>query len=247
MKRKLLTICCLAAAGPATAQAPDWEVTASLSGWFSGLGSTVETRFGEVDAELDFADVWERLDMAFFGSLEARTGSWALITDLIFTDLSSEEDTPFGLAFRSAEVEAQLTLVSAYAAYSVMDTADLRLDLGGGFRYNDAGIDVVLAGNAAPSTSLSFSDRWLDPLIGARLHLDFSQDWFGTTFADIGGFGVHDAADLTWQGYAGIGYRVSEVWALQAGYRHLSIRRDFDGRDITLELGGPMLGVQASF
>jgi hypothetical protein len=34
---------------------------------------------------------------------------------------------------------------------------------------------------------------------------------------------------------------------VQVGYRHPSIRRDFDGRDIAPELGEPMLSVQASF
>jgi opacity protein-like surface antigen len=246
MRRLPLTILLAAAAAPAAAQ-EGWDYTATVSGWFSGLASEVGTPFGEVEAELDFADVWDALNLAFFGSFEARTGRWALVTDLVFADLGSEEETPFGVAFRSAEVDTRLTLFSAYAAYSVVDDPGLRVDLGAGFRYADAKVDVQLQGNAAPTTSLSYSDSWVDPLIGARARFDLSETWFGNVSADIGGFGLENASDLTWQAYAGVGYRFNETWAMQAGYRHISIDRAFDGADVTLDVSGPIVGIQASF
>ena len=43
------------------------------------------------------------------------------------------------------------------------------------------------------------------------------------------------------------GYRFNETWSMQAGYRHLSIDRTFDRADVTLEVSGPIIGVQASF
>jgi len=246
MNRSLLTICLVAAAAPASAQ-DRWEYTATVSGWFSGLASEVATPFGDVEAELDFADVWDALNLALFGSFEARNGRWALVTDLIFADLGSEQDTPFGAAFRSADVETRLTLLSAYAAYSVVDDPGLRFDVGAGFRYADATLDLTLQGNVLQTRGLSFSDTWVDPLIGARVRYDLSEDWFVNGYADVGGFGIENASDLTWQLYAGAGYRFNETWSMQAGYRHLSIERTFDRADITLEVSGPMVGVQASF
>lgn len=231
----------------AQAQATDWTYTATVYGWFTGLNSTVETQFGDLEADLDFADIWDSLDMAFFGGFEARNGRWALVTDLIYSDLSSSEDTPFGVLFRRGEVETRMTLFSAYAAYAVVDRPGLRFDVAGGFRYNDVDIDVRLVGNQAATRSFSSSDSWVDPLVGFRVTADFTDRWYGTAFADVGGFGVDNASDLTWQAYAGVGYRFNDTWSVQGGYRTLSIDRDFDGRDVSLGLYGPVLGVQARF
>lgn len=246
MKRTIVAAGLLAAAGPAAAQ-EQWDYTASVFGWFSGLKSEVATPFGSVEAELDFSDVWESLNTAFFGSFEARNGRWALITDLILADLSAEQDIPPGASFNSAEVDTRLTLLSAYAAYSVVDDPGFRVDLGAGLRYADADLDVLLRGAAAPTTRLSLSDSWVDPLIGARMRYDLSNAWFANAAADVGGFGIGEASDLTWQAYAGVGYRFNDTWSMQAGYRYLYIDKSFDGPDVTLELYGPMIGLQASF
>jgi opacity protein-like surface antigen len=247
VKRKIAVAVMISACTPAFAQSSDWAYTASVSGWFTGLESSVETSFGTVETELDFADVLDSLDLAFFGSFEARNGRWALVTDLIFADLGTDVSAPFGDAFRRADVDTQNTLFSAYAAYAVVERPGLRVEVGPGFRYNEASIDVRLVGNVAPTRTVSFSDSWVDPLLGARMRFDLSENWFGSAFADIGGFGMEDASDTTWQAYAGLGYRFNETWAVQAGYRQLSIERAFGGRDVTLDLSGPMIGVQASF
>ena len=247
VKRTALVGMALATVTPAFAQQSDWTYTASISGWFTGLESSISTRFGNVETELDFADVWEKLDMAFFGRFEARNGRWVLVTDLIYSNLGTEASTPLGLAFRTVEVDASLTLLSAYAAYAVVEEPGFRLEMGPGFRYNDASIDMRLVGNLAATQTLSFGDSWVDPLLGVRMQFDLSENWFGTAFADIGGFGMGDASDTTWQAYAGIGYRFNDMWAVRAGYRHLTIERNFDGRDITLGLSGPMVGVQVAF
>jgi opacity protein-like surface antigen len=247
MKRNLATICLLATTVPMSAQAQDWEYTATLSGWFSGIGTEVDTRFGTLETELSFADVWDNLDMAFFGSFEARQGRWSLIGDLVYADLGTERATPFGQAFRSAEVQVKATLLSGYATYNVLDTSVQKLDLGAGFRFNDVSVDVQLNGNLLPSTSQLSSDNWVDPLLAARFQHDFSDKWFAVGFADVGGFGIGDASNLTWQAYGGIGYRFNETWSAQAGYRYLSIDRDFGGRNITLDMSGPIIGVQATF
>ncbi|SDK25662.1 outer membrane beta-barrel protein [Aliiruegeria lutimaris] len=247
MKKRALALMLACCAVPVQAQQSEWRYTGSAFGWFTGLSSSVETRLGTVEIELDFGDVWDKLDFAFFGSFEARNGRWALVTDLVYADLGSEIGTPFGVAFRRAEVDARLTLISAYAAYAIVDTADFRLEVGPGFRYNDASIDVRLVGNTLRSRNFSLGDTWIDPLVGARIRFAIDENWFANAFVDMGGFGFQDASDKTWQGYAGLGYRFNETWSVQVGYRSLTIEREFSGRNVTLDLAGPMLGVQASF
>lgn len=234
---------------PSSAVAQDgWQYSVSVYGWFSGLGSTVSTPFGDVETDLSFSDVWDNLDMAAFGAFEARNGRWSLIGDLVYADLGAEEPTPLGALFRQAEIDVTTTLVSAYAAYAVLDTPQTRLDLAGGVRYNSMDIEFGLISNGGPADfNFASSDSWWDPLVGARVHHAFNDQWSGIASADVGGFSMGDGADLTWQAYVGIGYRFNERWSAQAGYRHLSIERNFNGRDVEIEISGPLVGVQYTF
>jgi hypothetical protein len=234
------------AASPASAQ-DGWQYTATLSAWLPGLHVDVATPFGVVQADLDFADVWDALDMAAFASLEARNGRWSIVGDLVFADLGASQVTPFGVLFQSAEVDTRLTLVSGYVAYSVLDDPGARVDIGAGLRFADASVDVLLLGNVAPTTSLSFSDSWVDPIVGIRATFDLGGNWFANGFADVGGFGIGNASDMTSQGYVGVGYRFNDTWSMQVGYRHLEIERAFDLTDIDLEVFGVIIGIQASF
>ena len=239
--------CALAVPGAAQAQ-QGWEYSLSVYGWFTGLSSRVETRFGDVEAELDFGDIWEQLNVAAFAAFEARNGRWALLTDLNYSNLTAKEDAPAVLGFEDVEVDTRLTLVSALAAYSVVDRPDLRVDVAGGFRYYDLDIDIALnAAAAANDRAASLGESWIDPVLGARFRAPVSGAWFVDGFADIGGFGLHGASDPSWQVYGGLGYRFNETWALRGGYRYLSVEKEIDDRDTRLELYGPLLGVTARF
>lgn len=225
-----------------------WEYDLSIYGWFTGMSTEIDTAFGTVEAELSFGDIWDQLDMAAFATFEARNGPWALVTDLNYAKLSAANDTPLGIAFDSVDVDTRLTVLSALVAYSVIDQPDLRVELTGGFRYYDVSIDVDLtAALPIANRSTSFGDTWIDPLVGARVRAPLSDDWFFNGFMDVGGFGIGDASDLSWQVYAGVGYNFNETWSMQGGYRYLSIDKDIDGRDTLLELYGPLIGVTARF
>ena len=99
----------------------------------------------------------------------------------------------------------------------------------------------------APSTKQKKS--WVDPIVGVRLGLYFSQNVFLLLSGDVGGFGV--GMDLQWQAKLDIGFRASESLTIWLGYRALN--QDFDdagdqGRfamDATYQ--GPELGATFSF
>jgi opacity protein-like surface antigen len=237
----------LVAADQAQAQS-EWEYSLSGYGWFTGMSTELDSAFGAVETELSFGDIWDQLDFAAFGAFEARNGRWALVTDLNYAKLSAENDTPVGLAFDSVTVDTRLTIVSALAAYSIIDRPDLRIDLAGGLRYYDLSIGVDLtAAMPVNNRSSSFGDSWVDPLLGARVRAPISDDWFFNGFVDVGGFGLGNSSDLSWQVFAGVGYDFNETWSIQGGYRHLSIDKEIDGRDTRLELYGPLIGVTARF
>lgn len=245
MVRGLCFSCLVAVASPVAAQESGWEYSATMYGWFTGLSSTVGTPAGTVKTELDFSDVLEDLDMALMGTFEARNNRWALIGDLIYSDLSSSSATP-GPVFNSVEVDTTMTLVSGYAAYRVLDTAEAAVDIAGGLRWYDIDIDVALTGGPVPGNS-SFGDNWVDPVVAARLTVPIANDWFASGFVDVGGFGIDGASDLSWQVLASVGYNFNDTWSARFGYRYMFIDKTIGGSNVELELYGPMIGVTARF
>ena len=232
----------------AFAQSGEWTYSASLYGWFTALDTSVETPLGTVETELSFSDIWDDLNIALFGALEARRGPWSLIGDLNYADLSSERDTPFGVLFSGVEVDTRLAVISGSAGYAVVDTPAARVDVTGGFRYYDLDLDTrLVAAGAGADQTFSSSESWFDPVIGVRFRAPVSPNWFFNAFADVGGFGIGDASDLSWQAYGGLGYRFNDRWSMQAGYRHLSIEKDLGGRDTTLDLSGLLVGATIDF
>lgn len=243
----LLAALAAAASAPASAES-DWDYTATLYGWFPGVSTTVETPVGEVEGEVDFDEILETLDIAFLGAIEARKGRLTLIADLQYFDFGVEAVTPSAALFSDAEVDSQLLQFSVYASYALVDAADLRFDAGAGLRHVAATIDTRLEGlGAVPDAFFSRDGGWTDVLIAARVSHQFSDRWHGVAYADVGGFGIGDSSDLTWQAFAGVGYRIDETWSAVGGYRHLTIERSFDNFDISVDVSGPFLGFQASF
>ncbi len=243
----LAAVATLAAPGSAAAQS-EWEHTATLYGWFPGVSTTVETPIGEVESEVGFDEIFDTLDIAFLGALEARNGRFSLVGDLQYFDVGVEAEPPAGVLFSDAEVDSQMVLVSAYATYAVVDTANARFDVGAGVRYVDATIETHLIGQGTtPDATFSRDGGWTDVLVAARVSGQFSDRWSGVAYADVGGFGIGDSSDLTWQAFAGAGYQFNETWSAVGGYRHLSIERAFGAFDVTADVSGPFLGFQASF
>lgn len=247
--KRLLMIAALAAPSPVLAQ-DDWNYRTTLYGWATGLASTVDTPQGEIETEIEFEDVLDDLDFAVFGAFEANKGRWSVVFDAMYADLTTDLNTPLdGAPFSRGEVETQLVMLTSYGMYSVVDDDKTSLQVGGGVRYFNTTIDTSLIGQgAAPDVAFSVDGDWVDLVLAARLTQSFTEKWYGVGYADIGGFGIGDeSSDLTWQGFAGVGYRFNETWATTGGYRYLSIERELSGQETTTEIYGPYLGLQISF
>ena len=237
-----------AATLPAAGQAQSWEYSASIYVWMSGIDSSVETPLGTVETELSFGDILEDLDFAFFGTFRATNGPWVVLGDLNYSALTSRRDSPFGVVFSEVEVETQLTIASAFGGYAVVDRPDLRVEAGGGLRFYDMSVDTRLVGNpGVPDRRFPRSDSWVDAVVGVHLYAPLSDRWFARGYADVGGFGLGDSSELSWQIYAGGGYSFNDTWAVEFGYRHLSIEKDLDNANVNLDQSGPLIGVTARF
>ena len=241
----------LAALAPSSAMAQtqsQWDYSATMYGWFPGVTTSVATPLGTVESEVGFDEIFDHLDLAFLGAVEARKGRLTLAGDLQYFDVGAEAKPPVGAPTATAEVDSKMLVFGAYAAYAVVDQPDLRFDLGAGLRYIDASFEAKLNGQgSAPATAFQRDGGWTDGIIAARVQRQFNARWFGVAYADVGGFGVGDSSDLTWQAFAGAGYRINDKWSAFGGYRHLSVEREFKGFDVTSEVSGPFLGAQVKF
>ena len=249
MAGSLAAAACLAGTAiPAAAQAQSWEYSVSVYVWMSGIDTSVETPIGTIDTELSFGDVLDNLDFAFFGTFQARNGPWVVLGDLNYSALGTSLGGPIGANFADAEVDPTLTIASAFGGYAFVDRPDLRIEAGGGLRFYDVSVDTRLIGNTGvPDVDIPRSDSWLDVIVGVHLRAPVSERWFARGYADIGGFGLGDSSELSWQVYAGGGYRINETWSVEVGYRHLSIEKDLDNARIELDQSGPLIGVSARF
>lgn len=238
----------MTASAPMSAAAQAWDYSASIYVWMSGIETSADTPLGTVETELSFGDILEDLDFAFFGTFTATNGPWVIIGDVNYSALTSGRGSPFGVIFSDAEVETELTIASAFAGYAVVDRPDVRIEAGGGLRFYDLSLDTRLIGNpGVADRSFASSDSWADAVLGVNLRAPISPRWFARGYADVGGFGLGDSSELSWQIYAGGGYSINETWAVEFGYRHLSIEKDLDNGTVNLDQSGPLVGVTARF
>jgi hypothetical protein len=227
----------------AAAQEADWRYKATFYGWFPGLSASVETPYGTVETDVSASDALEALDMAFMGTFAAQKGRWGFAADLLYTDISATQPTPFPL-FGDATVKQKLTALSGYVLYRVTQDPAFVFDVGAGFRTFNLDIDVNLSEGVAKAYSKSISRSWTDPVIAARMNVPIAEKWFAEGFADYGGTG---SGGETWQIYAGVGYRISEDWSTQLGYRTMNITKEVEASDVSADMSGALIAFTYSF
>ena len=235
-------IVALLAATPAAAQ--EWTFRGTVYGWLPALDTSVDTARGTVSGELSMSDVLDALDMAFMGVLEARYGRWGVIGDLTYANLSSSASINPASGFEGADIGTRLTIFSGYGVYRVAETPQISLDLGAGFRAFSMALDVDLdSGARGQDLDLGIDGQWTVPILAARIVAPFSERWFGTAVVDAGAW----LDDSTWQALATLGYNFNARWSMQAGYRYMNIETQVSGRDVSLDMSGPIIGVSARF
>lgn len=235
----------LACATPAAAE--DWAYSATLYGWVPSLDAKVETPLGTVGVEPDGSDILDALDGAFMGVFTARKGRWGFTADIDYAALSSDESPPVGLVFNNVDVQTDISMINVKALYRVAETPKGFVNLTGGLRWYDLSLKTEFQSTAVANQKITRSDNWTDLTLGVSGYADLSERWFLAGFVDVGGFGIGDSSELSWQAFGALGYRFNEKWSAELGYRYLSIEQEIDNFDVTLDMYGPVIGVTARF
>jgi len=93
---------------------------------------------------------------------------------------------------------------------------------------------------------ISNANSRVDPFVGMRIGWDGSYRWGFVFWGDVGGFGIGNAAQFSWQATAEFGLRVSKRVTIVGGYRVLeydTVEGQGLGRNGTdLRQNGPTIG-----
>jgi len=213
---------------PVQAQAKSgdkWSFQIAPYAWLAGQKGTVATLPGlpPADIEVDFYDdIVGNINFAGMLVGEVRKGRYGLFTDIVYTDIETEDPTPLGVFYSSMNSKTKSWMWSIAGLYRLVERQNRFLDIIGGFRYWSVDSELSLRGAAFPNVflekNISNSESWVDPLIGLKGHtaLGSSQFFVSGGFA-LGGFGV--GSDFMWDASVNVGYQWTKSFSTTLGYR----------------------------
>jgi opacity protein-like surface antigen len=235
-------------APPEEPVAPDggWTFTFAPYLWAAGMqGDIAQFGLPEVEVDLSFTDILDHFDIGVMGVAEARHDRFGILTDLMYIKLSADNHIdPKGPVVAQVDLSSETLTVLGALEYRLIDDAAGSLDALAGARLWSVSTDFDFSGNVI-NRSANDSETWVDPIVGFRGRLNLSQDFFLTSWAMIGGFGV--SSDFTWDVMGGIGYQTSDSISLIAGYRGLGVDYENDGFVFDVTQDGPILGAVFRF
>lgn len=258
MKARLAVIVAaglLVAATASTARAEDddptaWHVSITPYLWATGLYGDVTVRGMSAELDATFLDILENTDtlVGFQGHVEVTRGRWGVYGEFLYVKATVEDARPTGL-----DITSRMWFIDFGGQFRVLDTTTDRvpgftLDVYGGGRYSFLEVDLDTRG--APS--LNRQVDWIDPVVGARLGVHFSEHAILLFAGDVGGFGV--GSDFAWSIMGLFGYRWQAAgleWAVLAGYKALA--QDYTTGSGTRRfrwdttMHGPILGLSIRF
>jgi len=238
----VLPVSARAADVAAPADTSDWTFSTAAYLWGASLdGKSGVFGLPPQDIELNFGDILEDLQFAVMGLAEARKGPFVLGMDLTYTKVSSTVDSPRGVLFNDISIDTTSWMVTGFAGYSIFDDDVTRIELIGGARYWSVNSEFELDSNLQQLDGRTAEDgaSWVDPLVGAKLLIDVTPDFYISAWGMVGGFDI--ASDQMWDVMAGAGYRFTDSISAFAGYRAVSVDYSDDGFVYDVVQQGPVL------
>lgn len=219
----------------------EWVVQLTPYVWATALSGDVRPLAAgpKLSFDVSFSEVLEDLDGAFFLTGLARKDRLLLFGDLSWSSVSTSGTVGPGIPASGRIRQLWGTLA---AGYRVVEGPETTLDLLLGVRGWDtnATVSAPILGVSAEST-FSFAD----PLLMARSTFQLSPRWSTLIYGDVGGFGV--GSEQTFQVVGTLNYQFSEQFFLSAGYRYLTLDYQTDGRELDLQIDGPIVGATWRF
>ena len=203
---------------------------------------TQNNRSVTTEAVLNLGQVLDNLQWitAVRGSVEK--GRWGVLTDLSYTKLGQEDGatTPNGLLTGRASMNVSQGIYDLAVRYrfgepeaAVGTPGQFSLIPYAGIRVIDAQMDVAAQVDLGNILSVqrqgNFGRTWAQPLLGTQASLFLSPRLRAFARADIGGFGLGGAKDLSGNAQIGLGYAVGNSTDLNISWRYFGV--DYNNGD----------------
>ncbi len=231
-------------AGPqaaAQSSSNEWQFAIAPYVWLAGIDGSMTIGGHEAgDGSVDFDHILDSLDFAFMGHFDMRNEHWVISSDLVFMDLGGSRDYTEG----TVSTGFKTTLFELVGGYRVSPAVALLA----GARLVDMSTSIGWDG-PLEERRVEANKSFVDPLVGVHVFASLSEKWWIGLRGDVGGFGV--GSELTWQAYADIGFRISHVVSILAGYHVIDM--DYESAtevvavDLDVMVSGPQLAVAFTF
>jgi hypothetical protein len=193
---------------PAAAQAPSdkWDVVVEPYFMGASMSGTTAVRGREVDVDVSASDIFSNLQFGAMGLVVARKGNWGFGADAIWMAL--------GTTVRETNVDFNQGAFAAYGLRRLGAAADVTVGmrvntLQGNLEFKRLGVEV------------DQDKTWVDPLVGLTVRTPGTHRVQARVYTEIGGFGV--GSDFTWQIFPTVGFKFSDRFSLEVGYRWLDL------------------------
>ena len=232
-----------AALGTQAASTDDWQFQLTPYLWIAGISGRAGIGNLVIDTDTSVTDAGVELNFGFMSTFEARKNKFVFLTDLQYSDLSTEKGNP-GPLFSSTRASFKTFVLDPEVGYRILDNdKGAFVDVLGGIRYWHLDANLAFRAGILPAVEVSRSRSWVDGVVGLRGKAALSERWFVTGKADLGGGG----SNFTYQLFGGVGVNVGKRYALVGAYRHLSVNYNKDGFLFDMSLHGPVLGFGIKF
>jgi hypothetical protein len=253
---------------------PGWSFNVTPYIWLPTLNADLTAqgpRGGTVDTSVsaDIGQILDHINFGIMGGAEARYDRFSVMTDLLYlnvslttsnTHLSSFNPGPGPIDIpRSLQLNTGTrlgtTIWSLAGAYTLLEGDWGNIDAIGGLRLaavnstTDYGLRfAILLPNRTIGLSrtgnLDVDKTYVDGIGGVTGRINIPNSKFYLPFyLDAGGGEI----PFTWQGYAGVAYKIAKWGDVSAGYRYLRFENDSSTGLRSLSLGGAILALNCFF
>jgi len=210
------------------AKAEEWKHEFTPYAWMSDIKTTAGGANASATSEMDFFDdVLPLVDAGWMHMYEARQNNVSFMNEVVYMKISEGVSDNGPLGFVSATVKGVLEqgLVDLFGGYTPNNS---NTTFYGGLRYIfldvsvDASVSVIPPGAVVNATGQRDED-WIDPVIGVRHIIPFTDKLASTIKVDVGG-----GLDSEFSSVAtlDVKYAMTDNLNLLAAYRYARIDKD---------------------
>ncbi|MHC4525931.1 MAG: porin family protein [Planctomycetota bacterium] len=239
-----------------------WKVSAAPYFWAPSIDgdSTISGATAAID--LSFSDIMDDFDVwGISNRVEAWKGDWGLIFDGMYVDMETEGELTDPPPAGEVDVDIESGTADFALAYKLVDlpleegtSRKLMFSPLGGLRYQYFKQEITLKADhplGPAGTTLGTSKDWVEPFVGAQFRYDLTEKLAVISRADIGGFGIGSASDLTWNFVIGMDWTFKDNMDLKFGYRVMDMDYSngsgLDEFGFNGKLSGPIIGLNIHF